>query len=270
MRAGVRCVALTAITVPSYLGLLVTKPVGLVSRRGGLALESFWVRVWARACARALGVDVTARGEPPRPPFFLASNHLSYLDIVVLATLVDARFLAKSEIARWPIAGLLARSVGTLFIERERARDLTRVLPAIQSRLDLGHGVVVFPEGTSTKGAEVLRFKPSLFEVALRTRAPVRTASLSYATPSHAPPAHLAVCWWGDAPFLGHFLRLLMLPRIRATVAFGGSEIRAEDRKSLAALAQRAVEDQFTPVVEDQIHPVVEDPHTPAAGCEPE
>lgn len=248
--AGLRALLLAAVTLPIYVAVLASKPIGWLSPRTGSALESFWVRVWAKACLFVLGVRVEVRGEPPAPPFFLVANHLSYLDIVVLFTLVDGRFLAKSEVASWPIAGMLARSVGTLFIERRRTRDLSRVLPLIERRLAGGLGVVVFPEGTSSKGEDVLPFRPSLFEVAVRTRIPVSTAALGYETPARSAPAHLAVCWWGDAPFLGHFFRLLMVPRIGATVAFGGSTIEGgHDRKTLATLAHRAVRDQFTPVV---------------------
>lgn len=247
--ALVRAIALAAVTIPLYVCLLLTKPAGWISRHRRVVLEDFWVRTWARASAAVMGVTIHVEGPPPEPPFFLVANHLSYLDIVVLSTRIHGRFLAKAEISRWPIAGMLARSVGTLFIERERSRDLSRILPEIQARLDAGTGVVVFPEGTSTKGEEVLRFKPSLFEVAARTGTPVSTAALGYRTPPPAPPAHLAVCWWGDAPFLPHFFRLLMLPRIEATVAFGGAPIRAEDRKALAVLSHRAVAAQFTPVV---------------------
>ena len=249
LRALLRVLALTVLTLAVYLCLLVSKPVGWLSRPAGLSLENTWVRTWARGSAWVMGLRIRASGPPPKPPFFLVVNHLSYVDIVVLATKVHGRFLAKSEIARWPITGFLASSVGTLFVERARPRDLTRLLPMIQGRLGSGAGVIVFPEGTSTHGERVERFKPSLFEVAVRTECPVYTAALGYSTPPPSPPAHLSVCWWGEMTFLPHFFRLLMLPGIDATVAFGPEPIRADDRKALAGLAQRAVESRFTPVV---------------------
>lgn len=248
-RAWLRLVALAVTTTPVWLGLVASKPVTWIHRRLGLRLEGWWLRHWARTSAAVVGLRIASQGPPPKPPFFLVCNHLSYLDIVVLLSLVDGRFLAKSEIARWPVMGLLARTTGTLFIERTRPRDLARVLPAVTDRLDAGAGVIVFPEGTSTRGDAVLPFKPGIFEVAVRTSIPVSCAALRYRTPPHSPPAHLSVCWWGDTPFVGHFFRLLALPRIEATVAFGGQPITAGDRKALAARAQEAVSDHFTPLV---------------------
>ncbi|MDA1266639.1 MAG: lysophospholipid acyltransferase family protein [Planctomycetota bacterium] len=230
---------------PLLVGLLA----GLFSARARWAIVDCCTYTWATGSCWLLGVRIEIVGTPPKPPFFLVSNHLSYLDIIVLYTRLRGRFLAKAEISGWPMMGWLASLAGTLFIDRSRTRDLSRVLPQVQETLDLGRGVVVFPEGTSTKGEAVQRFKPSIFEVPIRTGVPVSFAALHYRTPAGAPPAHLSVCWWGDVPFAPHFLALLKLTRIDATVAFGDHPVTAEDRKDLALLAQRAVESQFTPVV---------------------
>ena len=106
----------------------------------------------------------------------------------------------------------------------------------------------MFPEGTSICGDEVLPFRPSLFEVAVRTGSPVRTAALSYRTPAGAAPADLAVCWWGDMGFAPHFIKLLTLPSILARVSFGPGAVTAEDRKDLALRAHGAVSGLFEPV----------------------
>jgi len=117
------------------------------------------------------------------------------------------------------------------------ARDLERDL-----------GIVVFPEGTSGKGDEILRFKPSLLDFAARRDLPVHFAALSYATPDgYGPPSRL-VCWWGDAPFLPHFLELLRLPSFRARLVFGDAPVHDPDRKILAEDLRRAVAEQFVPM----------------------
>lgn len=249
LRAAVRSVPVCLSTLQTYLCVLLSKPLKLASPRASAAAQYFWIQSWARLCSRVLGLHVRVSGTPPRPPFFLVSNHLSYVDVLVYHSLVRGCFLAKAEVARWPVMGIMARGGNTLFIDRERRRDLTRVLDEVQAVLDGGGGVIVFPEGTSTMGAEVAPFKPSIFEIALRTGIPVSTASVTYATPEAARPAHLSVCWWGDMGFLSHLLRLLTLPRIDAVVAFGATALTGGDRKSLARRAQGAVAASFTPVV---------------------
>ena len=244
-----RLVSMGTLTLLMGPPLIVAWVGGLVSHRFRWKVVDWCTWTWATGSCWLLGVRVQVVGPPPAPPFFLVSNHLSYLDIIVLYTLLRGRFLAKAEISGWPMMGWLASLAGTLFIDRQRTRDLSRVLPQVQETLDLGRGVVVFPEGTSTKGDEVHRFKPSIFEVPIRTGTPVSYAALHYRTPEGEPPAHLSVCWWGDVPFAPHFLALLKLPRIDATVSFGDHPVTAEDRKDLALLAQRAVESEFTPVV---------------------
>jgi 1-acyl-sn-glycerol-3-phosphate acyltransferase len=223
-------------------------PIGLFTRRWAAWSHRTLMHSWGWAVTRILGLEVEVRGEPPEPPYFLVCNHLSYVDVVVLSRLLGCSFLSKAEVADWPVMGFLARSAGTLFVDRTRRRDLVRVIEEVQGRLDRFRGVVVFPEGTSTKGASVGPFNPSIFEVPMRTGRPVHYASLCYSTPEASPPAHLAVCWWGDMPFFGHLWRLLTLPSIRATVVFGAQAIEAADRKSLAERAHRAVLEAFTPV----------------------
>lgn len=231
-----------------FLLWLLTRSLRLVSR--SLALRShFWVvRLWGRLCCRIMGVRVHFEGRPPEPPYFLVANHLSYLDIVVLYSEVEGYFLAKSEVASWPVLGWLASTTGTLYVNRSRKSDLKRVVPLVQERMSSGHGVIIFPEGTSTRGSAIERFKPSLFEVPVQTGHPVRTAALSYRTPEGTPHPELSVCWWGDMGFAEHALCLLTMPSIEAHVRFGDEPLLGEDRKELAQRAQDAVAALFEPV----------------------
>ena len=248
LRGTVRLIALFGTTFVLFLAYLATRLVVPFSAAAGRASHRFLVRTWARASCAILGIAITFEGEPPAPPFFLVANHLSYIDILVLLTRVDGSFLAKSEIASWPLIGILARSTGTLFVDRTRRSDLVRVNALAERLIADGGGMIAFPEGTSTSGEEVLHFKPSIFEVALRTGVPVQSATLRYVTPPDAPPAYLSVCWWGDMGFVPHFLGLARLPKIESHVVFGTEPIVAEDRKTLALRAQRAVERAFVPV----------------------
>jgi 1-acyl-sn-glycerol-3-phosphate acyltransferase len=137
-------------------------------------------------------------GTPPKPPFFLVCNHLSYTDMAALRVAANGVFVAKSEINTWFLAGRIVRDLGMIFIDRENRRDIPRAGVEIMKRIESGEGVIVFPEGTSTKGDEVLPFNSSFLEFAARCDIPVSYAAISYRTPADEPPASLIACWWDD------------------------------------------------------------------------
>jgi len=247
-RATWRLLLIAKLTAVAYLAVLAGSLLTLPLPRRRARWRHLCFRYWSRALLEVMGARVDSRGVPPEPPFFLVTNHLSYVDVLVLASRVDGVFLAKSEVAGWPIIGSLCRSVGTLFVDRRANRDLPRVIAALERTLAAGQGVVLFPEGTSTRGEEVARFHASLLEVAAGGRYPVSYASLGYASAPGGPPADMTVCWWGDMEFTGHFWRLLALPGFRASVSFGDERIQDDDRKLLAARLWRAVNALFTPV----------------------
>jgi 1-acyl-sn-glycerol-3-phosphate acyltransferase len=205
---------------------------------------------WAKATAAILGLRVAVQGTPPAPPFLLVSNHLSYVDVLVFASLVRCVFVARGDVARWPAIGSLCRATGTIFVDREKRKDVSRVNGLISQALGDGQGVALFAEGTSTQGDNILPFKSSLLDQAARAGFAVSFAALSYRTGENEPPAHLSVCWWGDMTFVKHLIGLLSLSGIHATVSFGAKPIQATDRKVLAERLWSAVKDQFIPVVE--------------------
>jgi 1-acyl-sn-glycerol-3-phosphate acyltransferase len=203
----------------------------------------------ARFVAWLLGVRIEVEGELPARPFLLVSNHLSYLDVVVYAAMTPIRFVTKQEVRDWPVFGLLARSMGSIFVDRAAKRDALRALDELAGAMAAGDGVLLFAEATSTAGRSVLPFRPALLEWAAQTGHPAHYASIGYRTPAGCPPAHLAVCWWGDMTFLRHLSELAQLPWIEATVRHGDAPIAERDRKRLADRLHQAVSAQFTPVV---------------------
>lgn len=217
----------------------------LGSRGAGLQARS--LQLQARGILWLMGVRVSASGTPPRPPFFLVANHLSYLDVLVLSAQAPCAFVSKAEVAHWMVLGVLVQAYGTVFVERSRKGDLTRVMAAVQSRLRSGHGVVFFPEATSSDGSGVLPFHSSLFEAAVRAGSPVHCASLSYHAPEGWPPADESICWWREMPFWGHFWKLLGLPWVGARVAFAAEPLAVSERKELAERARQAVLALFVP-----------------------
>jgi 1-acyl-sn-glycerol-3-phosphate acyltransferase len=208
---------------------------------------------WGRALAAIMGMRVTTIGEQPQAPFFLVSNHLSYVDIIAYAACLGCVFISRGEIADWPGIGLVVRGVGTIFINREKLQDIPRVIREINHALDEGLGVVLFPEGTSGAGDRVMSFHPALLEPAARANYPVSFASISYRTDPDQTPAYLAVSWWENVTFAQHARELLKLSRFDAFITFGSHAIRSDDRKALAKSLWSAVNDQFTPMVDSAL-----------------
>ena len=207
------------------------------------------LRGWANATALLAGMKIRVKGTPPRAPFLLVSNHLSYMDVVAFAARVDSRFVAKSDVARWPVLGLLSRNMGTLFVDRHSRKDVLRVNALIQRTLADGRGVLLFPEGTSTAGVEVLPFHSALLEPAVQAGYPVSYATISYETHRGETGADQSVCWWGDMTFLGHLYGLFQLTSFDVTLQFGSHSIRSDNRKMLAKSLWQAVQANFIPGV---------------------
>lgn len=206
-------------------------------------------RVWARGFARIAGMKIEVIGPIPKPPFFLVCNHLSYMDIPAIRAVVEGVFVAKADIRAWPVAGKIVSDMGMVFIERENRRDIPRAGAKIISKLSDGEGVIVFPEGTTTKGDDILPFNSSFLQFAAETDVPVSYASLSYRTPEGEVPASQAVCWWDDTPFATHMLRLFRLPGFTVIINFGEQPVLSSDRKKLAGELHEKVRERFIPVL---------------------
>lgn len=248
LRAFCRALALVFLSLGSFFTLVLISPARRLASGWHLRVRNGVFRCWARSCVKVIGMRVRVTGQPPDGAFFLVSNHLGYVDIFLLASFVDAAFVAKADLRSWPVVGRVLASADTIFIDRTRKKDVLRVGRQIHDFLDRGLGIVLFPEATSTKGEEILRFKPPLLEHAVRERRAVHYACLSYRSPDGWPPAEKVICWWGDAPFLPHVLRLLRLPYLEATLEFGPEPLFEEHRKALADRLHTAMRERFTPV----------------------
>jgi len=143
------------------------------------------IQRWSRQTLRIVNLRLTVRGSPPsgQMPTLIVSNHVSWLDICVLHSVTQLRFVAKSDVRGWPMVGTLASGVGTIFIQRGNPLDTVRTNRAIVQALSRGEHVAMFPEGTSTDGSEIKRFHPSLFQPALEAPAQVVVVALRYVNP---------------------------------------------------------------------------------------
>lgn len=181
---------------------------------------------------KAVGFRVTVRGEIPQGGF-IAPNHLSYMDILVLSSLLPQAFLSKKEVDSWPVIGMYTRMAGTLYIDRHRRSGVAEQEAGFAEVLDSGLSMTVFLEGTSTDGRTVLPFRASLLQPLVANNWSVTPAYLSYECDEGEVTRD--VCWWGDMGFFEHIWRMFKAKGVRATIVFGKTRRSGTDRKQLAA-----------------------------------
>lgn len=239
-----RGVRITRITLHLLRGLLTVAAVfpflGLPRRRSA-------VKRWSHALLRILSVRLHVHGEPPRRharPVMLVANHVSWLDIFAINAVLPVRFVAKSEVRAWPAIGWLSAKIGTLFIERARRRDTTRINRLISEAMLAGDVTAVFPEGTTTDGSQVLRFHSSLLQPALLAEADVQPVALRFA---HSDDSLCVEAAYDGDKSLWDTLRLIVAqPVIHAHVWFLPTlPAGAENRRALAQAAHEAIADRL-------------------------
>jgi lyso-ornithine lipid O-acyltransferase len=223
----------------------------------GLLLRRSWVaqfpRFYHRWCCRILGLRIRQIGEPVAAgPVLFASNHVSYADITVLGSLIAGSFVAKSEMASWPLYGWLAKLQRSVFVDRQ-VRSTAQQRDAIAERLAAGDALILFPEGTSGDGNFILPFKSALFSVVFNREQPVtvQPVSVAYTRLDGLPIGRTMrpfFAWYGDMDLAPHLWRLLGLGTIEATVEFHPAVAVADfpSRKALAEYCERQVAGGFS------------------------
>ena len=202
-----------------------------------------WLSRSSRRHLKIFGYSADVAGDIPKSGL-LVSNHLSYLDILAISSVTPAVFVSKAEVRNWPLFGWFAAIGGTVFINRQRRTDVGVVNQEIESALAAGALVVVFPEGTSSDGTDVLPFRASLLEPALRGDYEISVGCIYYELSDG--DAGNEVCYWGEHSFLPHLVNLLGKKSVRATLRFGKFQRTTDDRKELAQQLRVAVLDLKT------------------------
>lgn len=204
-------------------------------------------RWWLGRILELMSVETEVHGTPPKSAkgkgLIFVSNHVSWLDIPLIGSLYKTGFLSKAEVRQWPLIGRLAGSTGTLFIQRGSG-DSEQVMKDIAARINRGHSVLFFPEGTTTDGSSVKRFHHKLFRVNEFTDALFCPVVISYEVSGE--PVN-PVAFIDDDEFAGHLWHLLRFAHIKARVEFlpatGISRDRLrEDVQNLEQLMRRKVE----------------------------
>jgi 1-acyl-sn-glycerol-3-phosphate acyltransferase len=180
------------------------------------------VQAWAREMLKRLGIELEIVGSPARNvSMLLVSNHISWLDIVALHAACYCRFVAKADVARWPLLGTLASGAGTLYVKRESRRDAMHVVYRMAQALKDGDILAVFPEGTTGDGDSVLPFHSSLIQAAITADVPVQAVALKIIDRRSGKPSR-AASYSGDESLLGSIWRTLCARELCVVVALGG------------------------------------------------
>jgi 1-acyl-sn-glycerol-3-phosphate acyltransferase len=205
----------------------------LLHLRGPLTLErrARWVQQTARGILASLGIEYRLEGQPPTRGLVVC-NHLSYIDILVLSAAMPCFFVAKIEIGGWPFFGKAARSGGTIFVDRSSLASAQSVAEQMTERLMLPIPipVLLFPEGTSTDGSEVIRFHSRLIDPATSLRVPITTVAIRYAIEDGTEEREL--CWYGDETFVNHLWKVLGVAGFEADLRFGESHVYTDRRRA--------------------------------------
>lgn len=246
-------VAATAIWIIGFL------PIVGVLRLCGAQTASLR-RIFFRGLCRIVGIDLIVHGAPAEDrPVLIASNHISYLDIFAFGAACELEFVSKSEVADWPLFGLLAKMADTVFIERRRSQ--TQVARDLMSERMAAHRVMVFfPEATSGDGNRLLPFKSALFSAAQDLAAGKKPVTLQPAAIAYTRLNGLPLgvgwrpffAWYGDMTMLSHLWQFLQLGRTTVEIAFLPplTETPVSDRKAMASAAENAVRGGFNALIQ--------------------
>ncbi|MEX6508856.1 lysophospholipid acyltransferase family protein [Jiella sp. M17.18] len=247
LRIAMVAVLLTAMT-------LVLWPLQHVAIARGWPIARKLPHLWHRVACRVIGIRVHVEGTPsPHRPLLIAANHQSWADITVLGKVMPLSFIAKAEVRDWPAFGLLAKLQRTVFVEREARGRTGEQANMIAERLSAGDAMVLFAEGTTSDGNEVLPFKTALFgaaQMALKASEAeavmVQPVAVTY-THAHGLPLgrffRPLAAWPGDVELAPHLLAFLKEGAVDATVAFGEPVLfsGASNRKAVARESEESV-----------------------------
>lgn len=208
------------------------------SDRWSARQASLWLSRWSKLTLRWLKVSVVAHGVPPKWGM-LVSNHFSYLDFLVFASVQPMIFVARADVRRWPVFGWLVWLAGTLFLERKRRLDVAGLNLRLTPLIVRGNVIGWFPEASRSGGQGVGRFHSALLVPAWSRGWPVTPACLRYTLAEGSPRGE--VCYRGGSTFLAHLLNLLTAKESQVSVVFGQRLTATTERKRFARELQSRV-----------------------------
>jgi 1-acyl-sn-glycerol-3-phosphate acyltransferase len=193
------------------------------------------IQYWCRRLLKILNVELKVHQHEalPESGYLMVCNHISWLDIHVINAFLPVRFVAKSEVASWPIFGWLANQLNTLYIKRDSNGEAKKMVGIVAQSLIQGDRICVFPEGTSSDGSDVLEFRPNLFQAAIDANAPCIPIAIDYLD-DRTGIRSMNTAFIGDMGLIESIVKIVRSPKIRVNLHLGSVFQNAFDRKILA------------------------------------
>ena len=215
----------------------------------------FVMTLYCRYGLWILGVKVNLINFKPVPNALYVCNHLSYLDVLVIASHIPSCFVTSVEVKETPFLGQLCVMAGCLFVERRNKLNILVEIRELTEALNRGFSITIFPEATSTDGSSVLRFRKPLYFSAVEAKRPVVPMCLNYRTIAGQPVSvknRDDICWYGSMDFASHLWRLIGARVVTVDLVFSDVLDSAQftEVPELVSASQRAVESVFVPIVE--------------------
>lgn len=204
------------------------------------------IQRWAAKVLAILRVQVQCdEPQPTQCPALVVANHLSWLDVLVLQSLLPGVFVAKSEIRHWPGIGAMAQACATIFVERSSRPSARAMVDGMLEAIEQGYSVFAFPEGTSSDGSDVGRFHANVFEAAIQAQVHVQPVTLLYVD-AHSNLSCDTALFTGDTTLAASLRKVMASSSIQATVHFGRFILpQGHTRKSLAGQAHQSIHRQL-------------------------
>lgn len=222
-------------TVRAFVRLLIFPTISFFCALVALVLRAFRVRhrtvyavfaFWRRAMRWVLNIQVMQEGRIPGDACIIMANHRSYLDVIMIPSRTPLVFVAKASVRKWPIIGWGGDGMKTIWVDRNDAQSRKRTRKRIMARIRQQLSVVIFPEGTTTVGPDLLPFKPGMFHAVAGGFIPIVPVAIEYRNQN--------IAWVGKDTFIGHFLREFGAKSTDVKVCFG-EPITGDDGEQLCA-----------------------------------
>ncbi len=211
------------------------------------------LQFYSKILVRLLGINLKTSGaEIANSNFLIVANHMSYLDVILIASKLPTFFVTSVEMKNTPFLGHLCQLAGCLFVERRSRDGLGKEIEEVENALIQGNNVTIFPEATSTNGEQILKFKRPLFQASINSTLPLLPVTINYLginsqfiTPSNRD----LLCWYGDMTFANHFWNLLCEngPEVEVIFHRAINVTRSCDVSDLAAKTHHIILNNFIP-----------------------